>query len=102
MLTSSEMDSNLKDTSAIFQIEFDINQICVVHFYSMQNHKPSTLISISSTLPVTLLNLKYEVLPTAEEASDWPLTTMRSGSVKTGALKGDPVGILMLNDHPMG
>ena len=101
MFTSSEMDSNSKDTSAIFQIEFYINKICVVHFYSMQNNKPSTLISISSTLPVTLLNLKYEVLPTAEEASDWPLTTIRSGSVKTGALKGEPVGILRLSYHRM-
>lgn len=41
---------------------------------------------------MTLLSLKYEVLPTAEEANDWPLTTIRSGSVKTGALKGDPIG----------
>lgn len=51
---------------------------------------PSTLISMSSTLPVTLLILKYDVLPTAEEANDCPLTMIRSGSVKMGAVKGEP------------
>lgn len=56
------------------------------------NHNlPSTLTSMSSTLPATLLTVKKDVLPTAADDNDGPLTRIWWGeSPCTRAKNGEP------------